>query len=376
MAPVLCSYATCGDRSKSDTYRLKSLYFAILVLVVCFDFRSPGWAETSPDPSRLEAGFHHHIIFSEYSPLAQTDDLLKRTLSPLALRAIEVKLVKSGKELETYPVDLTKESFILYVPSHKPPHGYGLMVFVPPWQEAIVPPKWAAILDQYGLIFVSAERSGNDENVLGRRIPLALLETDNIVKQYHVDPNRIYIAGMSGGSRVALRLAIDYPDVFSGALLNAGSDAVGVAPDTLPDDAVMAKLRSSSRIVYVTGEQDDAALSEQYESTDSLLKFCVYDFEAEVTPSIGHTVASPQALSQAIRSLSEHAVDASGKQSSCSAGIKARLMHEVDDIKALIKSKRTDAARLAIIRIDNEFGGMAAAYTLELARDCSCELFQ
>lgn len=58
---------------------------------------------------------------------------------------------------------------------NNPPHGFALLVFVPPWQDARLPPEWAKVLDRYGAIFVSAARSGNDENVLGRREPLALL---------------------------------------------------------------------------------------------------------------------------------------------------------------------------------------------------------
>ena len=64
---------------------------------------------------------------------------------------------------------------MLYVPAHPPPAGYGLLVFIPPWQEARLPAGWAPILDQAGIIFVSAAGSGNAEKPLARRIPLALL---------------------------------------------------------------------------------------------------------------------------------------------------------------------------------------------------------
>jgi poly(3-hydroxybutyrate) depolymerase len=52
---------------------------------------------------------------------------------------------------------------------------------------------------------------------------LALIAAQNAMAQYSVDPQQVYIGGFSGGSRVALRLALGYPDVFHGALLNAGS---------------------------------------------------------------------------------------------------------------------------------------------------------
>jgi len=37
----------------------------------------------------------------------------------------------------------------------------------------------------------------------------------NIMQQYPVDPQRVYVAGFSGGSRVALRLVLGYPTCFA-----------------------------------------------------------------------------------------------------------------------------------------------------------------
>jgi len=95
-----------------------------------------------------------------------------------------------------------------------------------------LPQEWVSVLDRYGVIFVSAARSGNDESVSGRREPLALLAAHNIMKEHPVDPEHIYVAGFSGGSRIALRLALGYPDLFHGAILNAGSDSIGDGRDT------------------------------------------------------------------------------------------------------------------------------------------------
>ena len=82
------------------------------------------------------------------------------------------------------------------------------------------------------MLVVSAAHSGNDEATFARREPLALLAAHNIRKQYPVDSDRIYIAGFSGGSRIALRLALGYPDVFRGVILNAGSAPIGSSGTT------------------------------------------------------------------------------------------------------------------------------------------------
>jgi hypothetical protein len=82
------------------------------------------------------------LVFRAYSPLTRTSDFLQRVLSPLAAQVIQRKLADSDKPVAEQSVDLLKEEFVIYVPSHVPAHGYALMVFVPPWREATLPSGW------------------------------------------------------------------------------------------------------------------------------------------------------------------------------------------------------------------------------------------
>ena len=181
-------------------------------------------AQEAADPA---TGLQRNVIFSEYSPLSGSVELARRTLSPL----VDLEITRAAKNAALRPqaVDLMTERFSVYVPAQRPSQGYGLMVFIPPWQDAHLPPGWAAVFDAHGMIFVSAAKSGNEENVLDRRVPLALLGAYNVMQRYSINPDRIYIGGFSGGSRVALRTALAYPDLFQGALLNAGSDPSATA---------------------------------------------------------------------------------------------------------------------------------------------------
>ena len=56
-----------------------------------------------------------------------------------------------------------------------------------------------------------------------------VLAAYNVMKRYAVDPQRVFVSGFSGGARVAMRLALAYPDLFRGALMDAGSDPIGDA---------------------------------------------------------------------------------------------------------------------------------------------------
>ena len=216
---------------------------------------------TAGDPPTGSAGLQRNVVFTEYSPLSRSTELLRRWFSPLnALRVLEDS-TSSGKPLRAQRVDLANETFTVYVPPHAPPHGYALLVFVPPWETATVPKLWRAALDRPHMILVSAANSGNGADVLNRREPLALLAAENIMRSYPLDPERVYIGGFSGGSRMALRIARGYPDVFHGALLNAGSDPIGNAQIPLPPQELLRQFQESTRVVYVTGAHDNFNLA-------------------------------------------------------------------------------------------------------------------
>jgi len=146
----------------------------------------------------------------------------------------------------------------------------------------------------------TAANSGNDANTVDRREPLALLAAQNAMRKYSVDPQQVYIGGFSGGSRVALRLALGYPDVFHGALLNAGSDPIGNADVPLPPAGTLPPFQDSMRLVYVTGERDDAHLVDDMHSRQSLEKWCVFDVVTVSEPRTEHEPADASAFSRSL----------------------------------------------------------------------------
>src|SRR3981189_1150663 len=218
----------------------------------------------SPAPTQstqtLPVGLRNGVVFTEYSPLSTSTELVRRLFSPLTALRVNQEAARMGKALRGQPINLAGESFSIYVPAHTPLHGYSLLVFVPPWSRAEVPFQWIPALDRHDMILVTPANAGNDANTVDRRETLDLLAAHNAMAQYSVDPQQVYIGGFSGGSRVALRLALGYPDVFHGALLNAGSDPVGTADVPLPPADLFRRFQESTRLVYVTGERDDAHL--------------------------------------------------------------------------------------------------------------------
>ena len=307
------------------------------------------------------------VTFSHYTERANNAERARRLLSPFAAARLERDLVGSGQALTGQPVNLADEKFIVYLPTLHPKNGFGLLVFVPPWQDARVPPGWAAALDRYGIIFVSPARSGNDESAFDRREPLALLAADNVMAQYPVDPERVYIGGFSGGSRVALRVALGYPDLFRGAMLNAGSDPIGTREVPLPPRDLFLKFQSTTRIAYVTGERDAAHAAEDMISLRSLHRWCVFNTDSEAEFRAEHAVAGAAALSRALHYLLDDAQTEPQRLIACRSGVEAELAAGLQGVEALIGDARRAEAQKQLIAIDERFGGLAAPRSIDLA---------
>ena len=311
----------------------------------------------------------HNATFTRYSPLSRNAELGRRTLTPLTFGFGQRVLSATGQALREQPIDLTKEKFTVYVPPGAPPkNGYGLLVFVPSWPGATGLPRfWPEPLNRHGLIFVSAANSGNDVKILDRRLPLALLAYENVRAQYPLDPKRVYIGGISGGSRAALVTALAYPDVFRGALLNAGSDPIGgEAGIYLPPADLFRKFQEQTRLVYVTGDRDEVNLLDDEVSRASMRDWCVFNIEVKIVRRLGHELLDPNSFHFALNALDRPSAVDAGELARCNARIQRELASKLADAEAAIARGDRHGAIAKLKAIDGHYGGLAAPAILEL----------
>jgi dienelactone hydrolase len=306
------------------------------------------------------------VVFTQYGSVSSSPELMRRLVTPLNGWRLQQRAASTGTAIVDQPIDLTREQFALYVPAQAPPDGYALLVFVPPWNEARVPSEWTSILDRHGMIFVTAANIGNDTSLLDRRDPVALLAAVNAMARYRVNPQRVYIGGFSGGSRVALRLALGYPDLFHGALLEAGSDPIGSAVP-LPPRALLEQFQTGTRIVYFTGQQDSARMDVDRQSRHSLHEWCIDDVDLRSIPSTGHDLASAVALDRALTSLESHQPPDATRLQACRARIASELEQALAKVDAAWARNDIAAAKQQLDEVDNHFGGLAAPHSVELA---------
>lgn len=304
------------------------------------------------------AGLQQNVVFDAYTPLSGSAELERRVLSPMMAAQVRRAVSMGRVQVRAQSVDLAKERFAAYVPPATPEKGYGLLVFVSPWDEATVPASWIGQLDKRGIIFVTAAKSGNAAKALDRREPLALLAAYNIMQRYRVDPARVYVGGFSGGSRVAQRLALAYPDFFHAALLDAGSDPLGTAQVHLPPVDLMHRFQESSRLIFMTGTNDGGNLESDEQSRRSLRGWCVFGIVTLDVPFTDHALASVATFARALDALETPVPIDSGKLAAC----RAKNEQELDGLLRQVLRLKTqgDISQAGALarKIDERFGGL------------------
>jgi hypothetical protein len=138
----------------------------------------------------------------------------------------------------------------IYVPeNYSTDDPAGIMVNISPTNSGRIPRRWKEVLDRNNLIWIGANRSGNEVMTM-RRMLFAALAPPFIQKQYVVNSERIYVTGLSGGGRVSSLVAIEFARLFQGAIY-----ICGVNPPRNEQPELLNEVRGN-RYVFLTGSRD------------------------------------------------------------------------------------------------------------------------
>lgn len=135
----------------------------------------------------------------------------------------------------------------LHVPRNDAPSG--VLVFVRADDSGEPQPGWTDVFDEQNLIWIAAEDFGNSVPT-AKRILAALMGLSLVQKNYSVDTKRMYIAGISGGGRVASQAITKFPQLFTGAIYIVGVDFWTSA------EASLIERIAANRYVFLTGSDD------------------------------------------------------------------------------------------------------------------------
>ncbi len=143
------------------------------------------------------------------------------------------------------------------------------------------------------MIWIGAENVGNEREVAARW-GLALDAAWNMAKRYHIDPQRVYAVGMSGGGRCSSSIAPTWPEVFSGGIYLAGCN-----PPIMPSDKTLAAKSLAGRYALVTGSDDfNRPYTQGVLSAYKERKFAHVEYFEQ--PGLGHALPSAEWFAKAL----------------------------------------------------------------------------
>lgn len=212
--------------------------------------------------------------------------------------------------------NLPDESFEVYIPSdytgEKP---FGLFVFVSPSPSGRLMGMYRKSMDERHLIWIGPNKCGNDR-INRPRMGLPIDAAISMKARYNIDPDRVYIAGVSGGGRIASMLGVGFPDIFKGGFYMIGCNFYRRELSTeqkgryfersysVPPAKIFAMARKQSKHVFLTGDDDP-----NREQTDLYYKGFKRDGFDHITylqvPGMPHRAPDPEWFEKGMAALDE-----------------------------------------------------------------------
>jgi predicted esterase len=279
-----------------------------------------GWAwpvfRPDVDKAHVQAG---QVVELE-APFSQGRLVFDKTL--MSARMFGGRAIKMARADRV----LSAEKFYVRLPrNYSACNPAGVLVWIDAGPVGQPPEVFNAALDDLNILCVSAANSGNDRPA-ANRFQLAFDALATAQARFHIDPERVYVCGISGGARIASMLQGCFPDVFAGAVpivgLNsyqstpAPSGGVYPAAYTKPQGRTWEQLLKR-RIACMTGQRD----FNYFEITTSvqILKGDGLEIKTFENAQMGHQLPEEKWFADAIKWVDEPQHDRAAQHESDAA---------------------------------------------------------
>jgi pimeloyl-ACP methyl ester carboxylesterase len=198
-----------------------------------------------------------------------------------------------GRDAAKLPADYdsSQQRYQLYVPKHydtsKP---WPLVLFVSPGDDPLGWRFWQKPCEDGEMFFCAAYGAGNNTPP-GRRVRIVLDVLDDVRRHYKIDPDQTYVAGFSGGGRIACTIAFALPEHFGGVIPVCGTNPLNAL------DYLRLRVRDRLSVAFVTGATDFNR-RENEEFMAPLFADLGIRSKLWVVPKLGHAVPGPAELKE------------------------------------------------------------------------------
>jgi len=232
-----------------------------------------------------------------WSPSAAADDAVSQRTGAFTLSNTPQDLLgdAAGKVASIITPDETI-SWEVYVPeTYRANEPAGVIVFISPSDSGSIRRGWSGVIDERNLIWIGANQSGNRVFV-PRRVLLSVLALAAIQQEYVLDEERVYVAGFSGGGKVASMVSTEYANTFKGGVFMCGVEFWDVEQPRLIESI------RGNRYVFLSGEHDHA-LESTKRSYRAYRNAGVQNIKLLNVRNMGHEYPPRRELSKAIEFL-------------------------------------------------------------------------
>jgi hypothetical protein len=172
-----------------------------------------------------------------------------------------------------------------------------LVLFVSPSNEPMGWKHFEALCKQCGIAFAGPWGAGNDCEPK-KRVRIVLDVLDDVRRRVPIDPDRTYIAGLSGGGRIACAIAFALPEHFGGVL------PICASGDLRDEPWLRHRVIDRLNVAFVSGEKDFNR-GEVERLRGPYLSAVGVRTKVWVQPGLGHGMPDQRTLGEALRWLED-----------------------------------------------------------------------
>ncbi|HTU16608.1 MAG TPA: hypothetical protein VMG10_00985 [Gemmataceae bacterium] len=195
--------------------------------------------------------------------------------------------------------DSTAQQYELFVPRRQTKKLLPVILFISPSLEPMGWKQLERLCKQQGVLFAGPRGAGNDCPPK-KRVRIVLDVLDDLRRHYPIDADRTYLAGFSGGGRIACAIAFALPEYFGGVM------PICASGDLREESWLRQRVLDRLSVALLTGEKDSNR-GELERLRGPMLKEVGATARVWVQSGMGHGIPSEKVLLEAFRWLDERA---------------------------------------------------------------------